>query len=57
MVRELNSEEIKIIDEIIDKFGKLTTDEIINVIHEEDAYKCTKSNCIIKYSFANQLSI
>lgn len=56
-IKELTREEIQVVDEIIDKLGKLTTDEIVDVMHEEDAYKCTDSNCIISYSFAESLSI
>lgn len=55
--RELSPTEIETIDEIISKMGMLTTDDIVKRMHEEDAYKCTSSNCIINYSFADQLSI
>jgi len=56
-IRELTPEETKLAEEIIEKFGKLTTPEIVNIMHEEDAYKFTDSNCIISYSYAETLSI
>lgn len=55
--KELNQSEIESLNEIIDKFGKMNTDEIIEAMHAEEAYKCTESNCIIPFSFAEQLSI
>jgi putative zinc finger/helix-turn-helix YgiT family protein len=55
-VRELNEEEIQVVDEIIHKLGKLSTNEIVEVMHEEDAYKYTQSNGIISYEYAEQLS-
>jgi putative zinc finger/helix-turn-helix YgiT family protein len=55
-VRELNEEEIQVVDEIIHKLGKLSTKEIVEVMHEEDAYKYTQSNGIISYEYAEQLS-
>lgn len=56
-IKNLSDSEIQTIDEIINKLGKLSTDEIVDKMHEEDAYKYTSSNCIIHYSFAEQLSI
>jgi len=56
LIKELTLAEIQVVDEIIDKLGKLTTNEIVDLMHEEDAYKCTDSNCIISYSFAERLS-
>jgi len=54
---DLERNEIQVVDEVINRLGKLSTDEIVHKMHEEDAYKCTDSNCIINYSFAETLSI
>lgn len=56
-VNELTHLEIESLNEIISKFGNMNTDEIIEAMHNEEAYKCTDSNCIIPFSFAEQLSI
>lgn len=49
--------EIETIDTIINELGRLTTDQIVHKMHEEDAYKYTRSNEIISYSYAEALSI
>lgn len=53
----LIDQEIETIDEIIKQLGTLNTDEIVNRMHDEEAYKQTPSYSIISYSFANQLSL
>lgn len=55
--KSLSSSEIETIDEIIIKLGHLSSGEIVKRMHEEDAYRCTASSCIIPYTFAEQLSI
>lgn len=50
-------DEIKTIDKIISEFGNLSTDEIVDKMHKEDAYIYTPSYELISYSFAEQLSI
>ena len=56
-IKELSEAEIKTLDYIISELGNFNTDEIIHRMHEEEAYKCTDSNCIIPYTFAEQLTI
>jgi len=53
----LTEDKIQVIDKIISEFGTLSTQQIVDKMHEEEAYKCTDSRCIIPYSFAKQLSI
>ncbi|EGW38794.1 Panacea domain-containing protein [Desulfosporosinus sp. OT] len=52
-----DDEEFKTIDKVISEFGNLSTDEIVDKMHNEDAYKYTPSYKLISYSFADQLSI
>ncbi|ABR47092.1 hypothetical protein Amet_0867 [Alkaliphilus metalliredigens QYMF] len=56
-IKKLIKSEIETLDEIISKFGHLNTDEIVDMMHDEEAYKCTEGNCIIPFSFAEQLSV
>ncbi len=56
-IKELNQLEIETLDEIILNFGDLNTAQIVERMHEEEAYKCTDSNCIIPFSLAERLSI
>lgn len=56
-IKELSENERDTIDKVISEFGDLKTEEIINKMHEEDAYIFTSRNCIIPYSYAVQLSI
>lgn len=56
-IKELTQAEIEVLDYIIAKFGNLNTDQIVDRMHDEKAYKCTDSNCIIPFSFAEQLTI
>jgi hypothetical protein len=56
-VKELSAAEIETVDEIINELGSLSTDEIVERMHEEDAYQCTSRSCIIEYSFADRLSL
>ena len=53
----LTDDEIATIDDIIDKFGEMNTEEIVLTMHNEAAYKCTDRNCIIPYKFAEKLTI
>lgn len=56
-LKYLSDSETETINSIINKLGKLSTDEIVERMHAEDAYKQTPGFSIIKYSFADQLSI
>lgn len=56
-INSLSACEIETIDTIIEECGQLNTKAIVDMMHEEEAYKYTESNGIIYYSFAEQLSI
>lgn len=56
-IKELSESEIETLDYIISELGHFNSDEIIHRMHEEEAYKCTDSNCIIPYTFAEQLTL
>jgi hypothetical protein len=46
----LSSDEIDIIYRVANKFKNMTTQEIVNYMHEEDVYKDTTMNQIIPFS-------
>ena len=56
-VRFLSDKEIASIDKIISELGKLSTPEIVERMHKEEAYKKTPRNKIISYIYAESLSI
>jgi putative zinc finger/helix-turn-helix YgiT family protein len=56
-IKKLSVSELETIDKIINEFGDLNTEEIVDKMHNEEAYKSTLSNSIISYSFAEQLSL
>ena len=56
-IEDLAADEIRSMDKIISEFGALNTQQIVEKMHDEEAYKCTDSRCIIPYSFAARLSI
>ena len=56
-IKELTLEEIEVLDTVITEVGHLNSQEIIDKMHDEDAYECTKRNCIISFSHAEKLSI
>lgn len=56
-ITELTDEEITTVDDVIRQFGNMKTEEIVQIMHEEDAYKCTEANCLIWYKFSETLSI
>jgi putative zinc finger/helix-turn-helix YgiT family protein len=53
----LTDQEIETMDEIVKQLGKLNTDEIVDRMHDEEAYKQTPIYSIINYSFASKLSL
>lgn len=57
LVEHLSEDEIGCIDTVIQRFGKLSTTEIIEAMHEEDAYKYTQHKNPISYEYAQTLSI
>ena len=56
-IKELTAEDIEILDAVIAEVGHLNSQEIIDKMHNEDAYKCTGKNCIIPFSYAEKLTI
>ncbi|UNC93498.1 type II TA system antitoxin MqsA family protein [Candidatus Contubernalis alkaliaceticus] len=56
-LNELRQSEIQVLDDVILKFGNYNTDEIVERMHNEVAYKCTEIYCIIPFTFAEQLTI
>lgn len=56
-IKVLSSEEIEVLDAVITAVGHLNSQEIIDKMHDEDAYKCTDKNCIISFSHSAKLSI
>lgn len=53
----LTEEQKKICDIIISKFKNFSTKDIVNYMHREKAYKETKPNDIIDYSFAKYIEL
>ena len=53
----LQEEEIKIIDRVIRKLGKMSKDEIVDFMHNERAYTETAPREIISFEYAKYLRI
>lgn len=53
----LTSEDKEILDAVICRFGKATTNEIVDTMHREDAYKETAPKDIILFKYAKNLSL
>lgn len=51
----LNSRDKAILDRVIEKFGRFKTKDIVNYMHEEQAYKETKTGEIIPFSLAKTI--
>lgn len=56
-VKELSQTEREAMDAVVSAVGELKAEEIVEKIHDEEAYQCTGKNCIISYSFSKNLSI
>lgn len=56
-IKELSDAEIKVIDEVIERFKDYNADQIIHKMHGEEAYKSTPENQPISYEYAKSLSI
>lgn len=52
-----DSEEIEVIDAIIDKFKKMSVGQISELSHEENGWKHTDANKIISYEYAESLKL
>ena len=55
-LKRLSNDEKKIIDEVLDKFKDYSSHEISDYMHEEKAYKETKDNEIIPFTFAKEIN-
>ena len=53
----LKKDQKKIVDEVLKKFENYTTKNIVEYMHEEKAYKDTKYNEIIDYSYSKFIKI
>ena len=53
----LTSEDKEILDAVICRFGSATTNEIVDTMHREDAYKETALKDIILFKYAKKLSL
>ncbi|MGM0379907.1 MAG: type II TA system antitoxin MqsA family protein [Bacillota bacterium] len=56
-IKNLSDDEIKILDEVIHKYGVLDTQVLIDKMHDEVAYRCTDDFCIIDYSHSQAIEI
>jgi len=56
-IKLLSESEISTIDEVIRNFKDYKTKDIVNRMHEEEAYKKTGENQLISYKYAGSLSI
>ncbi|MBO7340900.1 MAG: DUF4065 domain-containing protein [Lachnospiraceae bacterium] len=53
----LSDEDKAILDAVIKKLGKLTTDQIVDFMHREKAYKETPERNAIRFEYAKELQI
>ncbi|MBR2595513.1 MAG: DUF4065 domain-containing protein [Solobacterium sp.] len=53
----LSSEDRQILEEVISRFGDRTKREIVNAMHQEDAYRKTAGGDIILYRYTRTLSM
>ena len=56
-IKSLTEEEIGTLEKIISELGELSTQEIVQKMHEEEAYKEIPYNGLIPYVYGEQLSI
>lgn len=56
-IRELTLKDLDILDTVIAEVGHLNAQEIIDKMHNEEAYMRTERNSIISFSYAEKLSI
>jgi hypothetical protein len=53
----LGQSDIKAMDTVISELGHLNSTEIVDRMHDEDAYRCTDKRCIILYEHAKNLTL
>jgi putative zinc finger/helix-turn-helix YgiT family protein len=54
---KLSDDELIIIEEIIEKFKNMSTEEVVEYMHKEKAYTQTRKNEFISYQFAEDISL
>ena len=57
VITSLTDNDIKTLDTVINEVGDLNSKEIIEKMHNEDAYKLTGAKCVIPFTYAEKLSI
>ncbi len=55
--KSLSVEDIAILDDVIRAFGSRSKDEIVQAMHQEEAYKKTPMRAVISFEHAKRLSI
>lgn len=53
----LTKEDREILDVVIRRFGKASKDEIVNIMHREEAYTKTDPGDMIRFKYAESLSL
>lgn len=53
---DFTSEELHILDEVVNLFSNMGTNDIINYMHKEKGYLCTETNELIPFSLAMELN-
>lgn len=53
----LTEEDRGVLDEVLNKFGKMTKDEIVQKMHSEAAYSKTSPGSVIPFRYALELSL
>jgi hypothetical protein len=53
----LNDNDIQILDKVIEKFGKMSKDEIVGYMHNEKAYIETIPRGIISFEYSDSIQI
>lgn len=55
--RHLSKDDITILNQVIDKLGRMSKDDIVSFMHKEQAFTATAQRNIIKYHYAESLQI
>jgi uncharacterized phage-associated protein len=53
----LSDEDIHILDTVIEKFGRMSKNEIVSFMHKEQAYVETAPRDVIQFKYAESLQI
>ena len=55
--KSMTDEDMKILDIVIEKFGKMTKNQIVSFMHKEQAYIETEPGELISFKYAEELSV